>query len=192
MAKRVFFSFHYQDVIDFRANVVRQSWVMKPNREEAGFFDASLWEQSKRTGAESLKRMIDSGLEGTSVTAVLIGSETYTRPWVQYEIFRSLERGNDQIGIHINQIPCRNRQTKLHGQNPFEHLAVKFNERGDRVDPCIWDGQKWAWYNGINGWALKNPQGQFAGQIKQLSAWHKTYCWVGHGGYQNFGSWIGE
>ena len=44
MAKRVFFSFHYQDVIDFRANVVRQHWVTKPDREDAGFFDASVWE----------------------------------------------------------------------------------------------------------------------------------------------------
>lgn len=29
MAKRVFFSFHYQDVIDFRANVVRQHKTTK-------------------------------------------------------------------------------------------------------------------------------------------------------------------
>jgi hypothetical protein len=42
MAKRVFFSFHYQDVIDFRANVVRQHWLTKPDREAAGFFDASI------------------------------------------------------------------------------------------------------------------------------------------------------
>lgn len=43
MAKRVFFSFHYQDVIDFRANVVRNHWMTKPDREEAGYFDASIW-----------------------------------------------------------------------------------------------------------------------------------------------------
>ena len=30
MAKRVFFSFYYLDVIDFRANVVRQHWLTKP------------------------------------------------------------------------------------------------------------------------------------------------------------------
>ena len=56
MAKRVFFSFHYQDVIDFRANVVRQHWVMK-DREEAGYFDASMWESAKKRG--SLKQLID-------------------------------------------------------------------------------------------------------------------------------------
>ena len=29
MAKRVFFSFHYKDVVEFRANVVRKHWVVK-------------------------------------------------------------------------------------------------------------------------------------------------------------------
>jgi len=46
MAKRIFFSFYYQDVIDFRANVVRQHWLTKPDRESAGFFDASIWESA--------------------------------------------------------------------------------------------------------------------------------------------------
>ena len=49
MAKRVFFSFHYQDVIDFRANVVRNHWITKSDREDAGFFDASIWETAKKT-----------------------------------------------------------------------------------------------------------------------------------------------
>ena len=44
MAKRVFFSFHYQDVIDFRANAVRNHWLTKADLEDAGFFDVSVWE----------------------------------------------------------------------------------------------------------------------------------------------------
>ena len=50
MAKRVFFSFYYQDVVDFRANVVRQHWLTKPDREAAGFFDASIWGNAKLSG----------------------------------------------------------------------------------------------------------------------------------------------
>lgn len=38
MAKRVFFSFHYENVSNFRVNVVRNHWLTKPNRESAGFF----------------------------------------------------------------------------------------------------------------------------------------------------------
>ena len=47
MAKRVYFAFHYQDVCDFRANVVSNHWMTNPHREAAGFFDASLWEDAK-------------------------------------------------------------------------------------------------------------------------------------------------
>jgi len=42
MARRVFFSFHYEKDI-WRASQVRNSWVMKPDREAAGFWDAASW-----------------------------------------------------------------------------------------------------------------------------------------------------
>lgn len=81
MAKRVFFSFHYQDVIDFRANTVRNHWLTKADREAAGFFDASIWETAKKTGDAALKRLINGALKNTSVTCVLIGSQTFNRRW---------------------------------------------------------------------------------------------------------------
>ncbi len=93
MAKRVFFSFHYQDVADFRANVVRQHWMTKPDRESAGFFDASVWETAKKTGSIAVKRLVNGGLDGTSVTCVLVGTETYQRPWVRYELLKSVSAG---------------------------------------------------------------------------------------------------
>ena len=94
MSKRVYFAFHYQDVIHFRANVVRNSWVTK-EREAAGFFDASIWESAKKTGAVALKRLINNALNNTSTTVVLIGSQTYARRWVRYEIMRSMFKGNN-------------------------------------------------------------------------------------------------
>src|SRR5205814_2043924 len=99
MAKRVFFSFHYQDVLDFRANVVRQHWLTKPDREDAGFFDHSLWEAVKKSGPTGLKKLINDGLTGSSVTCVLIGSETFGRPWVRYEILKSFRRDNSMLGV---------------------------------------------------------------------------------------------
>jgi hypothetical protein len=92
MAKRVYFAFHYQDVIDFRANVVRNHNFIG-GTQKAGYFDASIWEEAKRTSNLALKRMINSELENTTNTAVLIGTDTYMRPWVRYEIFKSVERG---------------------------------------------------------------------------------------------------
>jgi hypothetical protein len=192
MAKRVFFSFHYQDVLDFRANVVRQSWMTKPDREEAGFFDASIWEKTKLIGETSLKKLIDNGLDGTTVTAILIGSDTHQRRWVKYEIFKSIFRGNSLFGIHINQIRCKNRQTKPHGPDPFEYLALKFNSTGDHVQPVEWNGNQWIPFKDIPSWSLGQAQPNSAGNIKQLKNWSKTYCWVAHDGYNNFGSWLGE
>jgi hypothetical protein len=60
MASRVYFCFHYQDVIDFRANVVRNHWMCKPDRDEAGFFDASIWETARKTGNIAIKTKANS------------------------------------------------------------------------------------------------------------------------------------
>ena len=104
MAKRIFFSFHYQDVIDFRANVVRNHWRYKDDREAAGFFDASLWESSRRTGDQALKRLINEGLKNTSITVVLIGQHTYARRWVRYEIMkRKMETEGLWANIHAKR-----------------------------------------------------------------------------------------
>ena len=47
MAKRVYFAFHYQDVIDFRANVVRKH-NFTGGVETAGYYDHSIWETAKK------------------------------------------------------------------------------------------------------------------------------------------------
>ena len=117
LARRVFFSFHYERDI-WRANVVRNSWVTQ-DREAAGFFDASLWEEAKRKGDEAIKRMIDAALVGTSVTAVLIGKETANRTYVKYEIDKSIDRGNGLLGVRINQIGDRSGITDDPGPNPL-------------------------------------------------------------------------
>lgn len=190
MAKRVFFSFHYQDVIDFRANVVRQHWVTKDDREEAGYFDASLWESTKRSGEESLKRLINGGLDGTSVTSVLVGSETYARRWVRYEIFKSLGKGNRLFGVHINGITGKDRQTKPLGPNPFDYLGVRFAQDGNSVSLFEWDGAQWITYKDLQGWSFPEPKLQSVrGQFYQLSKWYPLYDWNANDGFNNFPTW---
>ncbi|NTU50098.1 MAG: TIR domain-containing protein [Desulfobulbaceae bacterium] len=120
MAKRVFFSFHYKDVADFRANVVRNYWMTKPDREICGFYDASIWESAQKQGDVALKRLINGGLEQTTNTCVLIGSQTYERPWVRYELLKSFKRGNNLFGVHINSIKSKDGTTKIKGPNPLE------------------------------------------------------------------------
>lgn len=125
MARRVFFSFHYENDI-WRANQVRQSWVTQ-DRQAAGFFDASLWEEVKRRGEDAVRKEILRGIENTSVTAVLIGSETALRTWVQFEINKSLERGNGLVGVRIHSLKDQNGRTSFPGANPFDLLQVDRN-----------------------------------------------------------------
>lgn len=98
--RRVFFSFHYQRDI-WRVNQIRNAGVVDASAA-AGWSDASLWEEAKKKGDAAIKRLIDKGLKGTTVTAVLIGNRTAARKYVSYEIEQSLEQGNALIGIRIH------------------------------------------------------------------------------------------
>ena len=189
MAKRVYFAFHYQDVIDFRANVVRKHNFTK-GVESAGYYDASIWEESKKNGDLALKRLINSELERTSVTAVLIGSQTYARRWVRYEIMKSVERGNLVLGVHINIIPDKNRQTKPLGPNPLDYLGLFISNNGKKGNPTVWDGQQWIFYSDLDPFDItEQPLGKRDRNF-QLSHWFRTYDWVGNDGYENFSNWI--
>ena len=101
MARKVFFSFKYEDVS--RAMVVRNSWVTK-DKESAGFIDKAEFEEVKKKGDQAIKNWIDSQLKGTSVTVVLVGEKTCDSKWVKYEIEKSIEKGNGLLGTDISKI----------------------------------------------------------------------------------------
>jgi hypothetical protein len=117
MARKVFFSFHYERDI-WRACIVRNSGVVDAD-SAAGFQDASLWEEAKKKGNADVKKLIDYGLIGTSVTAVLIGAETAQRKFVDYEVEKGIERGNGLLGIYINLIKDSEGNTDLQGTPPW-------------------------------------------------------------------------
>jgi hypothetical protein len=189
MAKRVFFSFDYQDVIDFRANVVRNHWITKPDKEDAGFFDASIWESEKRTGDVALKYLIDEALQNTSVTVVLIGSKTYARRWVRYEIMKSLMQGNHIFGVHINSIKDKYGKTKPLGLNPLKYLGYQRRDNEKERYLCEWKEKAWIQYYDYIPNTLKTrdlPRGK----IYPLSSDYPVYDWVTDNGYHNFARWV--
>jgi hypothetical protein len=120
MARHVFFSFHYERDI-WRASQVRNSWVTKEDQKAAGFWDAASWEEVKKKGEEATKRWIDKQLEGTSVTVVLVGKETNTRKYVDYEIEQSHKKGNGLLAIYIHQLKNQDKKTDKKGDNPFDY-----------------------------------------------------------------------
>jgi hypothetical protein len=124
MARRVFFSFHYDRDI-FRVSQVRNCGVTKGNYEQAGFIDHADWESLERKGEEAIKRWINSELNGASVTVVLIGAETFDRPWVNYEIQQSYAEGKGMLGIYIHQLKDpRTGLTDYKGRNPFGNIYL--------------------------------------------------------------------
>ena len=192
MAKRVYFSFHHQDVIDQRADVVRNHWLAKGDREDAGFFDEPTWGDALLGGHAFITRMLTGGLDDTSVTCVLIGSQTSARRWVRYEIIESIQRGNLLLGVHINRIPDKSQRTKPPGKNPFEQLALAISADGSSIKVLQYEHGAWLPYEDKPGWPLSKPAApERWGKRIQLSTRYRVYDWVTDNGPDNFEKWIG-
>lgn len=102
MARYVFFSFHYQrDIV--RVNQIRNLPEIV-DQAAAGFKDASLWEDAKKKSDDAIKKLIDDGLKGTTVSVVSIGYQTAGRKFINYEIQKSIDRGNGILGVKIHHL----------------------------------------------------------------------------------------
>jgi hypothetical protein len=152
MARRVYFSFHYDRDVR-RIAQVRSSWVVRAKGEAQPFYDAAGFEEAKKR-AGGIERWIEEQLKGTSVTVVLFGRETYDRPWVRHEIKRSFELGKGLLAIDIHNIKDPQTGTDLAGQNPLDYWHV---ERNGRKVPLGSLYSKYDWvaddgYNNIATW----------------------------------------
>jgi antiphage defense system Thoeris ThsB-like protein len=131
MARRVFFSFHFENDI-WRVNQVRNANVVA-GADQAGFFDHSEYAEAEKKSLTVIDRMIRERLAGTTVTIVLIGTQTAQRPWVQREIELSLAQKNGLLGIHIHHLKNRRGESSwFRGPAPTVPWSVPF--------PCYdWD-----------------------------------------------------
>lgn len=159
MARSVFFSFHYQRDV-WRASIVRNSGVVDA-QAAAGFSDASIWEEAKKKGDAAIKKMIDDALIGTTVTAVLIGAETASRKYVNYEIEKSIERGNGLLGVRIHGIKNKDGNTDFPGLVP-----AKLSAGGYSV--YTWDREKFGeWVDA----SYQQAQEKKARETKSFGRW---------------------
>jgi len=130
MTRRAFFSFHYKNDV-WRANIVRNSWVLKDSKIAAGFVDAADFEDVKQKGDAAIREWINGQLYNTSVTVVLIGSETNQRDYIKYELRQSYARGNGLLGIYIHGIKNQDGETSIPGSNQFGEIGK--DSRGNPV-----------------------------------------------------------
>ena len=120
MARKVFFSFHYnQD--NWRASQVRNMGVIEGNAPVSD----NDWETITRGGDEAIRRWVAEQLEGKSCTVVLIGTNTAGRKWIKYEIEESWNDGKGVVGIYIHNLQDRLRNQSAKGRNPFDDFTMK-------------------------------------------------------------------
>jgi hypothetical protein len=149
MARRALFSFHYERDA-WRAGQVRNSWVTK-DRESAGFWDSAAWEEVKKIGTVAVEKWIDDQLKGTSVTVVLIGSETSTRDYVKYELKQSHVKNNGMLGVYIHNLQDSNKNTDTKGANPFNNWTFK-NSIGNVITYPTYDWVADDGYHKLGDW----------------------------------------
>jgi hypothetical protein len=191
MPRRTFFSFHYEPDV-WRAWNVRNSWVVRaPDSEDRGFFDSSVFEASKRKSDDSLKTFLRNGLENTSVTCVLAGTDTWTRRWVRYEIARSVIKGNGLLTIHIQGVQNSHKMTSAKGPNPLDQMGLYRTSHG--IFLAEWQGGKWIAYADYTSaipedslW-MRSPS---SSDVDQLSNHCMSYDFITQSGRDNIGGWI--
>ncbi|QIK95582.1 TIR domain-containing protein [Sphingomonas sp. HDW15A] len=190
MARRTFFSFHYAPDV-WRAWNVRNSWVVQNSRESQGFFDSSVFESKKRESEDALKRFLTAGLSNTSVTCVLVGTETASRRWVRYEIARTVLKGNGLLAVDIHGVKNKDGKTSTKGANPLASMGLYL--ANGSIYLAEYSGGKWVKYS---DYTLAIPARDLwlpaptSSTVIPLSNHCERYDYCTQDGYNKLAGWI--
>jgi hypothetical protein len=152
MARQTFFSFRYKKD-NWRASIVRNSWLTQKDRVSSGFFDSAEWEEVKKKNDVAIEAWIDGQLKGTSVTVVLIGADTAGKKWINHEITSSHKKGNGMLGIYIHNVNDSNKNNTTMGKNPFDKF--KFTKDGTVITYPVYDWTIDDGYTNMGNWIEK-------------------------------------
>jgi|GEM_PF-493366 hypothetical protein len=114
----VFYSFHYAKD-NWRVQQVRNIGVL----ENVDSVAAQEWESIRRNSVAAIKDWINQQMSYKRAVVVLIGSQTASREWVQYEIRRAWEFKKPLLGIRIHGLEDRDGLTSSCGENPFVKMG---------------------------------------------------------------------
>lgn len=132
MTRKIFYSFHFDNDV-MRVQQVRNMGVVEGNTPVS----PNNWEEVKKKGDKAIENWIDDNMYGKSCVIVLIGTETFKRPWVNYEIKKAWKDGKALLGVHIHNLSCPNNGKCVKGKNPFD--AFEFSSKGKIVVPKVYD-----------------------------------------------------
>ena len=83
-----------------------------------------------------------------SCVVVLVGSETASRKWVDYEIRKAWNEGKGIFGVYIHNLKDSRTGTCRKGANPFDNVLLKNGQKLSSLVPC-YDPNSWDAYNDI-------------------------------------------
>jgi hypothetical protein len=118
VARRVFYSFHYEPD-NWRASTVRNVGTVEGNRPATD----NDWESITSAGDVAIKRWIADQMSGRSCTVVLVGTNTANRKWINFEIVKSWDEGMGVVGIRIHGLKNSEGGTSTMGGNPFDYIT---------------------------------------------------------------------
>lgn len=119
MKRQVFFSFHYDHDV-WRASQVRNMGVVETQK----LYSDNSWETVRRQSEAAIKQWIDNEMKMRSCVVILIGTYTYSRDWVQYEIEHAWKAGKGIVGIYINRLEDNKGEQSEKGKNPFDDFYI--------------------------------------------------------------------
>lgn len=129
MARKVFYSFHYQPD-NWRASTVRSIGKLEGNQPVSD----NDWESVTRGGDAAIERWINDQMHGTSCLVTLIGNGTAGRKWINHEIRKAWDAGKGVVGIYIHNIKDRLGQQAGQGYNPFDQINLS---NGNRLSSIV-------------------------------------------------------
>ena len=82
------------------------------------------WEAVKKQGDGAITRWISDNMKNRGSVIVLVGEQTASRPWVDYEIRKGWDDGKNVVGIRIHGLENSKGNTGTRGGNPFAKIKL--------------------------------------------------------------------
>jgi MTH538 TIR-like domain (DUF1863) len=136
----------------------------------------------------------------SSVVCVLVGSDTWWRRWVRYEIARAIVDGRGLLAVHLNSIrsqhpdhaSTRPQSSKVHGGRQVSTWEpVRYYPFERKLNTATWQFE-WVRYEDytrevkLPRWlAVPDP-----GLVMPLASYAGEYDYMTHDGHKNIGTWL--
>lgn len=135
MARSIFASFYYDGDADRVQQVLKMGAI-----EGDSLVTAQAWESVKYKTDTAIENWIHTQMLRKNAVVVLVGSETASRHWVDYEIRKAWDDKRPMVGIRIHGLKNLAGKPSSRGKNPFSNVTLKdgtcLDARIDLHDPA--------------------------------------------------------